>query len=103
MATLEQLEQAAAESKELPSKPDNDTLLKLYSFYKQAKEGDAPEKGDYNMFDFVAKAKHQAWLSVKGTSSETAADEYIGIIKSLQTKAWVFYTKINDIITKGQQ
>jgi len=33
-------EKAVAESKQLPSKPDNETLLSLYSLYKQATEGD---------------------------------------------------------------
>lgn len=84
MADIELLEKAAEESKTLPSKPDNETLLKLYSLYKQAKEGDAPEKGEYNMFDFVAKAKHQAWLQMKGISSEQAADDYIALVKHLK-------------------
>ena len=39
-----------------PVKPDNDTKLKFYSFYKQATEGDV--KGDRpGMFSFEAKAK----------------------------------------------
>jgi len=40
MTLKESFEKAAKESKELPEKPDNETLLKLYSLYKQATEGD---------------------------------------------------------------
>jgi acyl-CoA-binding protein len=41
MATLkEQFEQAAADAKTLKSRPDNDTLLRLYALYKQGAEGD---------------------------------------------------------------
>ena len=32
---------AVAESRQLPEKPDPQTLLKIYSLYKQATEGDA--------------------------------------------------------------
>lgn len=84
MASIEALEIAAAESKQLKSKPDNETLLKLYSLYKQAKDGDAPVEGNYNMFDFVAKAKHQAWLGLKGMSPEAAADKYIDLVGQLK-------------------
>ena len=34
-------EAAAAAAKQTRKKPDNSTLLKLYSYYKQATEGDA--------------------------------------------------------------
>ena len=37
----EQFEAAAAASKSLSQKPSNDTLLQLYSLYKQATEGNA--------------------------------------------------------------
>ena len=42
MADLKaQFEQAVAESKSLPEKPDNMTLLKIYALFKQASTGDA--------------------------------------------------------------
>ena len=40
MDLKEQFEQAVAESKSLPERSGNDTLLQLYSLYKQASEGD---------------------------------------------------------------
>ncbi len=76
-------EEAVALSKTLKDKPSNDVLLELYSLYKQATEGDAPEKGEYNMFDFVAKAKHNAWLELKGQSSEVSKEKYVDLVTSL--------------------
>ena len=59
-------EQAAANSKTLPIKPDNETLLTLYSLYKKATEGDNTGSGPENVFDFVAKFKHEAWTKLAG-------------------------------------
>ena len=77
-------EQAIAESKTLSEKPSNETLLQLYSLYKQATEGDAPEDGPSNPFDFVAKAKHNAWSELKGLASEAAMDQYIALVAKLK-------------------
>ena len=45
MADLKaQFETAVAESKQLPEKPDNMTLLKIYALYKQATAGDVEGK-----------------------------------------------------------
>ena len=53
MSLTESFNQAVAESKQLTKRPDNATLLRLYSLYKQATEGDAPAECDAGMFDFV--------------------------------------------------
>ncbi len=79
-----QFEQAVAESKALPAKPSNETLLLLYSLYKQATEGNAPDEGPSNPFDFVAKAKHNAWSEQKGKTGETAMNEYISLVDKLK-------------------
>ena len=83
MELKEQFEEAVAKSKTLKAKPDNDVLLKLYSLYKQGTEGDAPEKGDYAMFDFVGKAKHDAWLKYSGMKNEEAMNQYIAFVELL--------------------
>jgi len=78
---LQQLfEQAVANSKLLSEKPDNETLLKLYSLFKQATEGDSTESGPSNPFDFVAKFKHEAWVKLAGTSKESAMQQYVDLI-----------------------
>lgn len=76
--------QAAADSKTLSQKPDNDTLLKLYSLYKQSTEGDASGDGPANAFDFVAKFKYDAWEKLKGLSKEEAMQQYIDIVNGLK-------------------
>ncbi len=84
MNLLEQFEHAVAESKTLSEKPSNETLLQLYSLYKQATEGDAPDEGPSNPFDFVAKAKYNAWVERKGISRETAMQDYMSLVSKLK-------------------
>jgi acyl-CoA-binding protein len=82
---LQQLfQEATANSKTLSEKPDNETLLKLYSLFKQSTEGDNTGSGPENVFDFVAKFKHEAWAKLKGTSKETAMQQYIDLVKQLK-------------------
>ena len=76
-------ESAVAESKQLPKKPDNQTLLKLYALYKQATAGDVT--GDApGAFDFVGKAKHDAWAALKGTSHDQAMTSYVELVETLK-------------------
>lgn len=78
-------ELAVANSKMLSVKPDNETLLKLYSLYKQATEGDVtPDKEPSNPFDFVAKAKFNAWNELKGISAEKAMQDYVSLVEKLK-------------------
>lgn len=83
---LQQLfEKAAADSKLLASKPDNETLLKLYSLYKQATEGDVSADNEpSNPFDFVAKAKFNAWNELKGKSKDDAMQGYVDLVNNLK-------------------
>lgn len=80
----QQFEQAVADSKELSEKPSNDTLLQLYSLYKQASEGDVNIDAPSNPFDFVAKAKYEAWEALKGKSKENAMQEYVELVSKLK-------------------
>ena len=76
--------QAAADSKLLNEKPGNEILLQLYSLYKQATEGDVNTDPPSNPFDFVNKAKHDAWAAVKGKTKETAMQGYIDLVQKLK-------------------
>jgi acyl-CoA-binding protein len=76
-------EKAVAESKQLPDKPDNATLLKIYALYKQATEGDCEGKRP-GMTDFVGRAKYDAWAGLKGKSADAAMKEYVALIESLK-------------------
>jgi acyl-CoA-binding protein len=77
-------EQAVADSKNLPEKPGNDILLQLYSLYKQSTDGDVNIEAPSNPFDFVAKAKFNAWEELKGKSKAVAMQEYIDLITKLK-------------------
>ncbi|MDE3251714.1 MAG: acyl-CoA-binding protein [Bacteroidota bacterium] len=85
MELIELFQEAVAASKTLASKPDNDTLLKLYALYKQATEGDNTNSGPSNAFDFVAKFKHEAWEKLKGLDKAGAMQQYIDLVESLKS------------------
>jgi acyl-CoA-binding protein len=69
--------------KELPEKPGNQDLLKLYALYKQATIGDVG--GDRpGMMDFVGRAKYDAWAELSGTSKEDAEQAYVALVEELK-------------------
>ncbi|CAN5882681.1 acyl-CoA-binding protein [soil metagenome] len=76
-------EAAEAQSKLLPERPDNVTLLKIYGLYKQATLGDNGEKKP-SFSDFVARAKWDAWTAQKGVSADDAKQKYIDLVDSLR-------------------
>ncbi|MBP7915104.1 MAG: acyl-CoA-binding protein [Vitreoscilla sp.] len=84
MADLKaQFETAVSESKQLPEKPDNMTLLQIYALYKQATSGDAEGKRP-GFGDMVGRAKWDAWNAIKGQSADEAMQAYIDLIESLK-------------------
>ena len=74
---------AVASSKALPEKPDNMTLLKMYSLFKQSTEGDVEGKRP-GFTDMVGRAKWDAWNELKGSSNDEAMQQYIDLIESLK-------------------
>ena len=84
MSALKQaFEKAVAESKNLPERPDNATLLKLYALYKQSTAGDVEGKRP-GFSDMIGRAKWDAWNEIKGTASEAAMQQYVDLIESLK-------------------
>lgn len=75
--------QAQADANTLPERPDNDTLLKLYALYKQATLGDVAGEQP-GAFDFVKRAKYDAWAALSGTPSSSAMQQYIALVDSLR-------------------
>lgn len=83
MTLEEQFAQAVADSKNLPERPDNMTLLKIYALYKQASSGDASgERPGFS--DMVGRAKWDAWDALKGTPKEAAMQQYVDLITDLK-------------------
>ena len=76
-------EQAVADSKNLPERPDNQTLLKLYALFKQASSGDVDGKRP-GFTDMVGRAKWDAWNELKGTSANDAMTQYVDLIEELK-------------------
>lgn len=78
--------QAQEEVKQLPERPGNLTLLRLYALFKQATEGNV--HGDKPGFtDIVGKYKYDAWAALKGTSQEKAKQQYTELVESLRNGA----------------
>jgi diazepam-binding inhibitor (GABA receptor modulator, acyl-CoA-binding protein) len=75
-------EQAAVDVKSLPQRPSDSDLLALYALYKQSTDGDVSgEKPGF--FDFVARAKYEAWEALQGTAPDEAMKRYIDKVGSL--------------------
>ncbi len=83
MSLQEQFAQAQAESKNLPERPDNMTLLKMYALFKQGSSGDATGERP-GMTDFVNRAKFDAWAALAGTSQDEAMQQYIDLVEELK-------------------
>ncbi len=74
---------ALAEVEQLPERPGNQDLLRLYALYKQATAGDATGKRP-GMVDFVKRAKYDAWSELSGTTSEDAMQSYVKLVEELK-------------------
>lgn len=79
-----QFENAITDSKSLSEKPSNEILLQLYSLYKQSTDGDVSGEAPSNPFDFVNKAKYDAWAALKGKSSEESMQQYVDLVNKLK-------------------
>lgn len=82
MSLQEQFDQALTDSKNLPERPDNLTLLKIYGLFKQT-SGDATGEQPA-MTDFVARAKWDAWNNLKGLSRDEAMQQYVDLVNDLK-------------------
>ncbi len=76
-------EAAAKDALALPTRPDNETMLRLYALFKQGKSGDAGGSRP-GMFDMVGRAKYDAWATLRGTPREEAMRAYIDLVDRLR-------------------
>lgn len=74
---------AVAASKTLTERPDNQTLLRIYSLFKQATEGDVSGKRP-GFTDLIGRAKYDAWAALQGTTADAAKQAYVDLIKQLK-------------------
>lgn len=82
MTTKDEFDKAVTRSKSLTERPSNEDLLKLYSLFKQATEGDVTGERPGG-FDFKGAAKFNAWEAIKGLPSEEAMTQYIELVNRL--------------------
>ena len=75
-------EQASERVNQLSELPDNATLLKLYSLYKQGSTGDVTGKRP-GMINLRERAKWDAWKSLAGMDQKTAQTRYIQLVEEL--------------------
>ncbi len=82
MALADDFAKAQVDVKTLKSQPSNDTLLELYSLYKQATVGDAQGKRP-GLLDMVGRAKFDAWAGRKGLAKDAAMQQYVALVTRL--------------------
>jgi acyl-CoA-binding protein len=82
MALADDFRSAQERVKTLKTRPSNDTLLELYSLFKQATEGDVQGKRP-GMLDLKGRAKYDAWAGRKGVGREAAMQQYVALVERL--------------------
>jgi diazepam-binding inhibitor (GABA receptor modulator, acyl-CoA-binding protein) len=82
MALEDDFRSAQERVKTLKTRPSNDTLLELYSLFKQATEGDVQGKRP-GMLDLKGRAKYDAWAGRKGLGREAAMQQYVALVERL--------------------
>jgi len=86
MTLEEDFKSAAERVTQLPKRPPNDILLKIYALYKQATEGDVT--GERPGFaDFEGRVKFDSWNKLQGKSGEEAKEEYISLVEKLEKES----------------
>lgn len=86
MTTLEtQFTTAADQVKKLRTRPGNDTLLTLYSLYKQSTVGKCNTSKPW-AFQLEAKAKWEAWNGLGNLSKTDAKTKYVKLVNGLLKK-----------------
>ena len=81
MDLKEQFEASIDRAKGLPNQ-SNETLLELYSLFKQATLGDVEGERPAG-FDFRGAAKYDAWAKRRGMSTDDAMQSYIDLVDRL--------------------
>lgn len=76
-------EQAQQDVKQLPERPGNLTLLRLYALFKQGTLGDV-QGVKPTLADMAGKYKYEAWAALRGTPVDAAQQQYVELVESLR-------------------
>lgn len=79
---ITQFAQAQKDVTSLAERPDNQTMLQLYSLFKQATAGDVTGERP-GMMDFINRAKFDSWEKLKGQTADQAMQAYVDLVKGL--------------------
>lgn len=82
MALDDDFKSAQARVQTLSKRPSNDTLLELYSLFKQGSEGDVQGKRP-GLLDVKGRAKYDAWARNKGLAADAAKQQYVALVERL--------------------
>lgn len=76
-------EQAAQDVQQLPKRPENDVLLRLYALYKQGTAGDVSGARP-GILDMTGRVKYDAWAKIKGLGGDEAMTQYVELVEQLK-------------------
>ena len=79
---MEDFASAQERVKSLTTRPSNDTLLELYSLFKQASEGDVQGKRP-GLLDLKGRAKYDSWAGRRGLARDAAMKSYVARVNQL--------------------
>jgi acyl-CoA-binding protein len=82
MALQDEFKSAQERVKTLSQRPSNETLLELYSLFKQGTEGDVQGKRP-GLLDLKGRAKFDAWSGRKGMPRDAAMQQYVALVNRL--------------------
>ncbi len=82
MSPVDEFDAAVARAKGLSRRPSDEQLLDLYALYKQATTGDVQGE-EPGFFDFVGRAKYDAWAKRRGMAADAARQAYIALVDHL--------------------
>ncbi|XP_045045016.2 enoyl-CoA delta isomerase 2 isoform X3 [Desmodus rotundus] len=100
-SSQEEFENAVNQVELLKKDPGSEVKLKLYALYKQATEGpcNMPKPG---VFDFINKAKWDAWNALGSLPKETARQSYVDLVSSLSSSS-TSSSQVKPVADKKQQ
>jgi diazepam-binding inhibitor (GABA receptor modulating acyl-CoA-binding protein) len=78
-------EDAAENVKNLPQKPNDDEMLKLYGLYKQATLGDCNTERP-GFWSPVNRAKWDSWNGYRNWTCDKAKEDYVKLVEFLTLK-----------------
>lgn len=84
METEKKFSHAQEEVKNLAKRPSNDELLSLYSYFKQASQGDV-DGSRPGMLKVTERAKWDAWKKLEGMDRSHAMESYCNLVEKLKS------------------